>query len=249
MDFASHLRTHPLGMRARLEQSVVLTYAVAAEQLRALLPVPFQLDVSRERPDLGYVAVALVRARDMRPEGLPSALGRDFFLMGYRVFVRYADARGRRLRGLYIIGSATDSRVMSTLGGLMTDYRYHVIDVEEDVRPHSYAVTSVRGGLDVCVDWHQEAALPDGSPFADWRAARRFAGPLPFTFGYEAAQARVIIVEGVRQRWQPQPVRVWRADVARLRKSRFCGATLAAAFRVHDVPYRWKSGYTEPWPR
>lgn len=254
MDLGARLRTHPFGVRARLEQSVVLTYAVPAIQLQALLPPPLRLDVAEATPELGYVAVALVRARDLRPGSLPRVMGKSFFLAGYRVFVRYEDVRGRRLRGLYILGSATDSPIMARLGGLMTDYRYRVIDVEEDVRPGSYAVRSERGGLDVSVAWRAgggaaEAALPEGSPFADWRAARRFAGPLPFTFGYDATRGRVIVVEGVREDWTPAPVSVWRSEVEYLRGGAFAGARLAAAFRVQDVPYRWKAGYTEPWPR
>ena len=249
MDLGSRLRTHPLGVSARLEQSVVLTYAVPAEQLRALLPPPLTLDVSREHPELGYLAVAMVRARDLRPDGFPPSLGRNFFLVGYRIFVRYEDVRGRRLRGLFILRSATNSRLVARLGGLMTDYRYRHIDVSEDARAFSYAVTSKRGGLDVCVSWKKDVGLPEGSPFADWKAARRFAGPLPFTFSYDETEGRVIVVEGVREDWTPQPVQAWRANVAFVRRDVFRGAQLAAAFRVHDVPYHWKPGYTEPWPR
>ena len=249
MGILGRLRQHPLGVRAHFEQSVVLTYAFPAAQLGELIPAPFALDVSREHPYLGYAAVALVRARELRPTGLPRALGRDFFLAGYRVFVRYTDLRGRRLRGLYILGSATDSGLMARLGGLTTDYRYEVIDVAEDLRDSSYAVESVAGGLDICVDWSGDPVLPDGSPFADWRAARRFAGPLPFTFSYDEAEARVLLVEGVREGWRPQPVRVWRADVTRLRVPPLRDGQLASAFRVHDVPYRWRRGYCEPWPR
>ena len=236
-------------MRAHFEQSVVLAYALPANQLGPLLPPPFALDVSERHPYLGYVAVALVRARQLRPEGMPRALGRDFFLVGYRVFVRYTDARGRRLRGLYILGSATDSPVMARLGGLVTDYRYELIDVAEDLREVSYAVESRAGGLDVCVDWSGAPVLPEGSPFADWRAARRFAGPLPFTFSYDAAEERVTIVEGVREHWRPQPIRVWRAEVAKLLEAPFRDRALASAFRVHDIPYRWRRGYCERWPR
>ena len=249
MGILGRLRTHPFGVRAHFEQSVVLTYALPASQLDALVPAPFSLDVSREHPHLGYVAVALVRARDLRPGRLPRFLGRDFFLVGYRVFVRYVDARGRRLRGLYILGSATDSPVMARLGSLTTDYRYAVIDVAEDLRDRSYAVESTAGGLDVCVDWGGEPVLPEGSPFADWRAARRFAGPLPFTFSYDEPEGRVIVVEGVREDWRPQPVRVWRAGVAKLREPALAGARLASGFRVGDIPYRWRRGYCEPWPR
>jgi hypothetical protein len=54
----------------------------------------------------------------------------------------------------------------------------------------------------------EKIALPEGSPFADWKEARRFAGPLPFTFTYTAKKKQVLIIEGVRENWKPEPVRV-----------------------------------------
>jgi hypothetical protein len=50
--------------------------------------------------------------------------------------------------------------------------------------------------------------LPAGSPVADWKEARRFAGPLPFTFTYDAAREQRLIIEGVRENWKPVPVTV-----------------------------------------
>jgi hypothetical protein len=50
--------------------------------------------------------------------------------------------------------------------------------------------------------------LPEHSPFADWKEARRFAGPLPFTFTYNKDTKEVLFIEGVRQNWTPNPVKV-----------------------------------------
>ena len=67
---------------------------------------------------------AVVRARALRPTGHPRWSGQDFWLIGYRIFVRYTNAQGRGSRGLYILGSETDLRLMARLGNCFTRYRY-----------------------------------------------------------------------------------------------------------------------------
>src|SRR6185437_11554364 len=88
------------------------------------------------------------------------------------------------------------------------------------------------------------APLPDGSPFRTLAEARRFAGPLPYTFDDEEATDSIIEIRAIRQQWEPRPVYV---DVRRntfLEHEPFLGAhpILANAFYVHDVPYRWEQG-------
>ena len=65
-------------------------------------------------------------------------------------------------------------------------------------------------GLAIEVDITNNDGLPEGSPFTRWEDARKFSGPLPFTFTCEAEKKRVLIVEGVRSDWKPVPVRVLR---------------------------------------
>jgi len=90
-------------------------------------------------------------------------------------------------------------------------------------------------------------SLPAGSPFANWKQARRFAGPLPFTFTYVAAEQSVLIVEGVRQNWTPRPVEVTDWTLPWLNKRGFEEAILASAFVVENIPYYWKKGVIEKW--
>lgn len=243
------LRDHPFAVRAHFERSTVLTYALPATTLAPTLPPCLSLDVyDCPSGPLGFVAVALVRTRALRPAVLPAALGRDFFLIGYRIFVRYTDARGKRLRGLYILRSQTDSAAMTRLGSLFTHYAYEHVDIAETLTPDTYAVRSRAGGLHVAFDL-ERGDLPPDSPFPDWRAARRFAGPLPHTFTYDAARGRVVIVRGLRQNWRPVPTGVRYAEVGLWRAWGYNEARLASAFRVEDVPYAWERGYTETWPR
>ena len=75
-------------------------------------------------------------------------MGSDFFLMGYRVFVRYTSSRGNSLRGLYILGSQTDSRRMEFFGNIFTHYKYSTIDVEQTRENGLVTVKSEVGGLE-----------------------------------------------------------------------------------------------------
>jgi hypothetical protein len=240
------LKTHPFAVEAFFEHSLVLTFAVPRAELQALLPAPLLVDSFDD--DWGFVAVALVQTRHLRPQGFPRWLGQDFFLLGYRAFVRYHTAAGKRLRGLYILRSETEQRRMAWAGNIFTHYNYHTVDIQQQLTAETLRVQSQQAGLRVEVQLPTTGAavpLPPQSPFADWAAARRFAGPLPFTFSVEGNQ--VIIIEGVREHWQPQPVAVTEAQVGFFKQLPFSTRLLANAFLVRDIPYAWKKGRSETW--
>ena len=96
--------------------------------------------------------------------------------------------------------------------------------------------------------WAKAAALPENSPFTNWHEARLFAGPLPFTFDYEPETHSLVLIEGVRQHWHPQPVAVEVARCSFFERPPFRGVRpiLANAFHVANIDYRWKRGVVEP---
>ena len=213
--------------------------------LRPLVPPALQIDTYQ---GLGFVTVAMVWTRNLRPSGFPSVLGQDFLLAGYRVFTRFRDDSGRLLRGLNILRSETDKRRMVWAGNLLTRYHYrHVKVTIEESGAVTHVVTSLSDGsttLDVSFESQTVAAgLPADSPFGDWHTARRFAGPMPFTFSAESADA-IVIIEGSRQNWVPRPVAVrhWRVglfDEPALHGTR---PILANAFTAENISYHWKTG-------
>ena len=85
---------------------------------------------------------------------------------------------------------------------------------------------------------------PDGSPFNTLAEARRFAGPLPYTFDYEEETGSIIGIRATRQQWEPRPVAVEVRRNTFLEREPWRGAhpVLANAFYVHGVPYRWEQG-------
>lgn len=247
-DMWHQLKRHPLPIQAHFRHSLVLTYALPKAYLEPLLEPGLTLD---SYGNFGFLAIAMVQTERLRPVGTPAWLGQDFFLMGYRVFVRFTTAEGRRLRGLRILRSDTDKLRMTLGGNLLTHYHYHRSAVD---------FTAANGILDISVrtkgrvadlvvraDLSEGAGLPEGSPFSDVIEARQFAGPLPFTFDFERETNSLICIKGVRKKWHPRPVRVEVRQNTFLEQERFRGANpmLANAFYVNDIPYRWERGRRE----
>jgi hypothetical protein len=243
------LKRHPIPISAFFRHSLVLTYAFPREILASLLPPGLALDTYG---DHGFLAIALVQTESLRPSFLPQTFGRGFFLSGYRIFTRL-ETPANSQRGLRILRSDTDHRWMVWAGNLLTHYHYRLCHAELTEQPDGirWRIRTPRGQADLDVLARIEsrpAALPAGSPFASAKDARRFAGPLPFTFDYEPETHSIIRIRGVRQHWNPQPVEVDVRENTFLQQEPFCRATpvLANAFHVHDVPYEWRRGVRIP---
>ncbi len=246
------LHRHPFPVQAFFRHSLVLTFAYPEALLQALLPPGLTVD---SYDGHGFVAIALVQTEALRPAGFPAWLGQDFFLSGYRIFSRYRRTDGKFLRGLRILRSYTDKRSMVWSGNLFTSYRYRTCRVtsRHDAQTLDYTITTPNAEADVTVRAHLDQAAttpPAGSPFPDLKIARRFAGPLPFTFGYEASTRTMVIVQGVREHWQPLPVRVEGLRCTFLEQPPFNAVPLrlANAFFIENIPYHWKRGEVEQLP-
>lgn len=238
---------HPFAVEAFFEHSLVLTFAVPKALLEGMIPARLELDTFKD--EWAFIAVAMVQTSGLRPAGFPKVFGNDFFLIGYRIFVRYTNKAGKSLRGLYILKSESDSRRMELLGNLFTNYKYTTTDINVKVDQRMRTITSKKSDLRVVTTISNEAAtLPRSSPFKTWKEARRFAGPMPFTFSYNAEDDSMVIVQGLRQNWTPVPVSVEAFEVGYLSSLQLKDVQLASGFEVSQIPYRWKKGHIERWP-
>jgi hypothetical protein len=218
-------------MVARLRHVLAVAYAFPREQLEPLVPPGLELDTLR---GLGFAAVAVVQVERIRPAFAPKPVAVSAFMAGYRIFVR----SGTSLRGLRIVRSETDSHILAALGNVTTRYNWSRVPVVWNDNGSTVQVRTPTLELEADL---RPAGLPEDSPFADLAEARRFAGPMPYTFEHEPETGRTIAVRGLRGAWDPKPVSVtaYRCD--------FCaGGTLANAFHVADVDYRWERGYLMP---
>jgi uncharacterized protein YqjF (DUF2071 family) len=245
----SFLKDHPFAVEAFFKRSIVLTFAIPRERISGLIPECLELDVLDDK--WAFIAIAMVQTESLRPRGFPKFLGNDFFLIGYRVFVRFKNNAGKDLRGLYILRSETDKRKMKFFGNFFTHYNYTNTDINQTSKDEIIEISSKKSDFKIEIKNSNtnNVSLPEGSPFNDWKEARRFAGPLPFTFTYTPEQKKMLIIEGVRENWKPRPVHVINYKISFLDNLKLDTINLASAFIIENIPYYWKKGKTELWKK
>jgi hypothetical protein len=244
----SFLKNHPFAVEAFFKRSVFLTFAIPKADLQPLIPSCLTLDTFND--EYGFIVVAMVQTNEMRPKGFPKILGNDFFLIGYRVLTRYTNEAGKTLRGLYILKSETDKIKMKIFGNIFTQYHFSKTDIQQTEKDDICEVTSVKSDFRIQFKNPIETevvALPTNSPFPDWQAARKFAGPLIYTFTFNEKTQKVIIVEGSRKYWHPKPITVLAHHVSFLQTFSFKSIQLANAFVVNNIPYYWNKAEIESW--
>lgn len=240
------LKNHPFAVEAFFESSLVLTFSVPKEQLQKLIPECLELDTFQDK--WAFLAIAMVQTRSLRPKGFPKFLGNDFFLIGYRIFVRYKNQAGKRLRGLYIIKSQTDKKKMEFFGNLFTHYNYTTTDIKLSTEGNFKTIKSEKSKFHITVEQTEKAIqIPENSPFTDWKDARKFAGPLPHTFTVNSKDKTILTILGVRQNWKPEPVKVESFHFDFLNSLKLQNLVLANAFEIRNVPYHWEKGKIEKW--
>ena len=244
----SFLKNHPFAVETHFESSVVLTFAIPKKEVERFIPECLELDTFQDK--WAFIAVAMVQTKELRPKGFPKFMGNDFFLIGYRVFVRYTNDAGKRLRGLYILKSETNKKKMAFLGNMFTHYNYSTTDISERIENGFKVIKSVKSEFTLKISiTEKEVFLPQKSPFENWKEARRFAGPLPFTITYNEVKKEVLIIEGVRQNWRPKPIEVVEYNFAFISNFHFQNCVLANAFVIENIPYYWKKGKIEKWKK
>ncbi len=243
----SFLKNHPFAVEAFFDSSLVFTFAVPKDQIQHLIPECLELDTFDDK--WAFIAVAMVQTKSLRPKGFPGFLGNDFFLIGYRVFVKYRSREGKIYRGLYILKSETDKKKMEFFGNIFTHYNYTTTDISQKSERDITEIKSEHSGFKIRIENGAEdnIPLPTGSPFNDWKEARKFAGPLPFTFTYNKESKEVLIIEGVRENWKPSAVKVIEYDFSFINNLNVQDIKLANAFIIHNIPYYWKKGKVEKW--
>jgi Uncharacterized conserved protein (COG2071) len=240
------LHAHPFPVEAFFRRSLVLAYALPEATLTPWLRPGLTLDTY---DGLGFLAIALVETENLRPKGFPAFLGRNFFLSGYRIFTKFSAPGKPPRRGLRILRSDTDKRAMRTMGNLLTHYNYCLADVQVNAQNEQLRIQvstpNAVADLDVEADLRvRPGPLPEGTPFRSLEDARTFAGPLPFTFGYDDASGKMMVVKGLRTSWAPVSV-VVKVHHATFLKQFSPAPILANAFYVENVNYAWKAGELE----
>lgn len=243
------LRRHPLPMECRFRVSLVVAYAFDAEPLRRMLPAPITIDTHTDQDgrEWGFAACAMVALDGLRVTGAPRWMGSSSIMAGYRIFARMRNHRGQTMRGLRILRSDVDRPLQAWGANLVTRYGYHhtraeLVDAGDRVR-FVFDTEDGTADVDVTADLSTRDVLPpSGSPFAPAREARRFAGPLPYTFSSDPEG--VVVVKSDRAGWTPRSVAAEVEACTFFDRGPFADLErrFANAFVLTDVDYGWRAG-------
>ena len=248
--------TLPLTMHGRLADCLTFTYRTPATSVAGLLPKPLEPDTQGEWAFWNIVAASV---EDMRPAGVPQALGVSYHHVSYQLLVKAKVARGDTLRGVYFVRSDADSRLISQFGNAMTDFRFAHGAVElsrADDRGHDLLTVSVQGsaedgGCDALARalWARGAAAtqsvpPLGSPFATAEEAAAFLADRTVGIAPDLDGRYVQLAEVVRDAsaWREYPVRVIEAHWPVLESLGQHTLHLERATRADAIDCRWRLG-------
>src|SRR6185295_1049931 len=96
-----------------IDRRILVNYRVDPGVLKRLLPQPFR---PKTINDVGIAGICLIRLKDIRPSGFPSAVGISSENAAHRIAVEW-DVQGELREGVYIPRRDTSSRLNILLGG------------------------------------------------------------------------------------------------------------------------------------
>jgi hypothetical protein len=172
----------PPALRAVMERRLLLNYRVDPDLLARQLPAPF-------RPALvggyGVAGICLIRLGQIRPTGVPAAVGLTSENAAHRVAVCW-DGPAGPVSGVYIPRRDTSSRVAVLVGGrLFPGWQHRAwFRAEEREGRFRIQVDSRDGAVRILVAAHLAGDLAPGSVFGDLGSASRFFRCSPM--GYAA---------------------------------------------------------------
>ncbi len=231
------------AIQGLIRRRILVNFRVAPEMMQAQLP-------GRFRPKLhngfAIAGICLIRLEQIRPHGMPAALGISSENAAHRVAVEWKDEEGQTREGVYIPRRDTNSRLNQLAGGRIFPGEHHAakFEVEDDGEVIEFAMHSQDGEAAVELSGRTGARLPDGSVFKTLTEASEFfrAGSLGYSATANGAQ-----LDGLRletKTWQVKPLEIervyssWFADINKFPKG---SADFDCALIMRDVEHEWHS--------
>jgi len=223
-----------------IARRLLVNFRVSPEVAQGLLPEPLE---AQTQNGFAVAGICLIRLEQLRPKGLPAALGLSSENMAHRIAVRYPQGEGRH-EGVFIWRRETDQCLVSLLGGRLFPGVHHpaaftVADTGDCIRMH---ITTEQGASDVTLtaepadEWTPTplfATLEDASAFFE-------KGDCGFSCGLHDKA-----LEGMQlktQYWNAHPLKIQSLNTAFFENAaRFPPNSLAfdSALLMRGIPHEW----------
>lgn len=235
----------PLGVPSVvgvIDRRILLNYRVEADAMAAALPDRFDpLTVE------GYAVggICLIRLADLRPRGLPTAVGVGSENAAHRVAVEWEREDGTREDGVYVPRRDTSSRLFAAGGGRLFSDRHFLadFDVTESGDRYEVSMRSKDGDARVQVAGERADALPAASVFDSLPAASAFFERGSVGVSNVGGGEEYYAIELVTDQWAVEPLAVEAAESSYFEdETRFPpdAVELDHALLMADVDHAWQ---------
>jgi uncharacterized protein YqjF (DUF2071 family) len=232
---------NPITMRGLLDRCWLFCYNTPWEEARSVLPPQLEPVTHRGKAFWGIV-VSHIRA--MRPWPAPWPLGLSYWHTAYRLHVRLQPEVGESVEGLYFVRSDCNSRLMSLVGNLLTDYNFHTapIRVEQQSDGITVRIESPDYPAEARMSNQRPSRLPHGSVFSSLDEAAAFLKYKPYGISINK-NGTANVVKIVREE------SLWQSRLLEIRSSQwsfFDGRTVSPeiCYQVDPITYQWNRGNT-----
>ena len=218
------------AMVGTIDRRLLINYRVDAEVLRRILPAPF-------RPQLvggvGVAGICMIRLADLRPAGIPRAIGLTSENAAHR-------------RGVLIPRRDSASRLTVLVGGRLFPGEHHRarFQVHETDRRYDVAFTSLDATAHVAVVAELAADLTPGSIFETLAEASTFFEDAPLGYSATGRAGRFEGLELHCSGWRVHPLRVEHAESSFFEdRSLFPPGAIEfdSALVMSDIPATWRA--------
>ena len=227
--------------------AISVNYAVDPAVLAAMLPKPLTPEIHK---GTAWVQVLMSSLRDMRPQGMPSLFGVNFYQVSYRAAVTWNDPSGARRRGGYFVRSETNHPVMRAVGNKLVEFKFHDFGAAEMVMMRDGERLTI--GVDPPSDGKPMGKLVgmfdtrplDGPPAGSvWTSLAEVHEPLVECYdalGVDRENGWLYILTIDRDPWRAvfvKPEEIYCEWAEALPKG---AARLDSVLHVRECPYRWR---------
>ncbi|HUD48408.1 MAG TPA: DUF2071 domain-containing protein [Candidatus Baltobacteraceae bacterium] len=160
-------------IKGTIKRRLLVNYRADPAVVQRILPPPFRPKLHRGS---SLVGICLIRLEQIRPAGLPGALGLSSENAAHRIAVEWTDAVGTQREGVFIPRRDTGSFLNRVAGGRIFPGEHHpaqffVVDIGGHIE---LTMRSLDGSVSVTVVGEDSDVLATASCFKSLREASEF---------------------------------------------------------------------------
>lgn len=237
------MRTHLPVVAGIIARRILVNFRAKPAVIARLLPSPFRPKVVH-----GYaiVGICLIRLEQLRPKGLPAAIGISTENAAHRVAVEWEEG-GVTREGVFVARRETNTPAIALTGGRIFPGEHHLAQfaITDTGAKVELKITTEDRLADVHVVAQAADTVMPGSIFKTLAEASQFfcAGSLGYSPNHRTGEIEVMELRTLK--WEMQPLQVeqaysaWFADKARFPEG---APELDSAFIMRGIEHEWHAG-------